>query len=1151
MKKKVWDHALGILFLSANKILLKMKLTLCIILFSIFGAKATDLYSQTTKLSLDLKNTSVKEVLGNIETQSEFFFLYSEKIIDVNREVNIEVHESTIEKILDRIFAGTSVNYIVKGRQIVLTTPEANLFETPSASQQQKKVSGKVTDSSGGALPGVSVVVKGTTTGVITDFDGKFTIAKILENSILQFSFVGMKTQEIVVGNKSNINITLSEETVGIEEVVAVGYGVQKKINLTGAIEQVKEKELANKAVANIGQALQGLVPNLNVSIADGNPVTNATYNIRGGTSFSGGSFLTGSPLFLVDGVEMDINRLNSEDIESISVIKDASAAAIYGAKGAYGVILVTTKRGTKEKTPEISYSGSFQLGNPMDGPDLLNSVEYQQAYLNAITLGGGVPTTKDEYTLKMITNHYNNPQTAPAYYMDGSTIVWVANTNSWKELVREWAPIQKHVLSVSGGGNKSTYYASIGIQDQKGIMAVNEDWKKRYNGMIGFSADVTNWFNIDLKAIFTQYVSQIPYSQSGYNENDIFSVIANSAGRDLLMPILTPSDSPVGAIPTDNHVGYLQRTGNQKTLSEDLIMKIASTVKLFKGLNLKADFAYNPQSNYVKSAIPVYSRIEYSWTNPSTALFDHSSLTKNYSRSETFMTNAYLDYSKTIKEKHEISAVAGFNEELYRGNSLDATVKDLVSINIPVLSLSTGVKTINDNELHWANRGAFGRFNYVYDKKYLFEINGRYDGSSKFSKDGRFKFFPSFSAGWRISEEPFMKTTKKVLNNLKLRTSYGSLGNQNVSNYAYISSYGRTAQVAHLFNGVRPLGITPPGLVSSSLTWETATTIDFGLDATLFNKLTLNYDWYSRETKDILSAGEKLPSVLGAAVPMKNSGTMKTNGWEFSVRWNDQLGNGVKYNLTFVLSDYQSKVIKYSGNPQKLISSLYEGQKMGEIWGFETAGIFQSYDEIANSPDQRTKLDGGVWRPGDIRYADLNDDKIISDGSGTVADPGDKKIIGNSTPRFQFGFTTDLSWKNFDFNMFWQGTGKRDYWIKSTYYWGMIAGGIGTKWGYNHSWTPDRTDAFLPAYKNAEKNMLVQSRYLFNAAFARLKNISIGYTMPENLTKKIDVSKLRIFVSGYNLFSITKIPRVLDPEILTSSYPMLHTYTVGLQVTF
>ncbi|OFX31872.1 MAG: hypothetical protein A2W90_18950 [Bacteroidetes bacterium GWF2_42_66] len=1105
-------------------------------------------WSQQTKIDLQMQNSSVGDILMSIENGSRYLFIYDAGVINALDKKSIDVKGKNIEDVLNHLFKDTNVAYRIKDRQVFLYEKDT-LPSVLFSEQGQIGVKGRVTDSSSAPLPGVSVVIKGTTNGTITDFDGKYTLANVPADATLVFSFVGMKTQEISVAGKANISVIMAEETIGLEEVVAVGYGTMKKVNLTGAVEQVTAEQLETKAAANLGLALQGLIPNLNITIDDGNPVKNPSFNIRGGTSFSGNSFQTGSPLILVDGVPMQINDLNPIDIDNISVIKDASAAAIYGARAAYGVILVTTKKGKKDSTPNISYSSKFSIQKVMKDPDILSSVEWQQGYMNAKVLNGGNFSSSDQTKLDMLINYANNPETAPVYYMEGSRLWWVANVNPWEEAYKDWAPMQDHVISLSGGGARNTYYASLGYRDQDGLLDIGDDYRKTYNASMGFSSDVTTWLNIDTKALFTQLDTKKPQGQSVYEEDTTFRHLVLYAWRSLMEPKYAPANSPVGAMPTHRSLNAYLNDGHIRSASQTLMLKIAATVKIFDSLNFKTDFAYRSVQGKDKLFLPLVWRVEKSWT-PFTE--GYSTINKTFSKSDYFVYNAYFDFNKVFKDKHEVSGVVGFNQESYKYGSLYAQGLNMITESVPVIKLTTGSQTILDNESHWAIRGAFIRFNYIFDNRYLFEMNGRYDGTSKFPTASRFKFFPSFSAGWRISEEKFMEKTKSVLSNLKLRGSYGSLGNQDVNNYAYISTYGLTSQVAHIINGTRPIGITAPGLVSADLTWETATTLNFGLDATLFNKLTLNYDWYNRKTKDILTAAEKLPSVLGVSVPQKNSGVMRTTGWEFSAKWNDKV-NELNYGIAFTLADYQSEILRYSGNPQKLISSLYEGRKMGEIWGLVTQSLFQTYDEIAAAPLQK-RYYGGVWRPGDVRYQDINGDEEITPGLSTVADPGDQKIIGNDTPRYQFGLNTGLSWRNFDFNMFWQGVGKREYWTNSYYYWGYIGGAdaSGPTWTYYNSWTPDRTDAFFPAFKSASYNKVTQSRYLLNAAYARLKDITLGYTLPKYLTKKIKVDNIRIYASGYNLAKISGTPDILDPEILTDdSYAQVHYYTFGIQAKF
>ncbi len=1125
---------------------------------------AKDAYSQELadkRISIRVSDQSLKNTIRELERVSQARFIYSNSLIGAENKVSIDIRNASFVEVLNKVFVPLRINYTISGSHVVLQKKAGNENEKPADKSRSglpdnadMTITGIVKDENSEPLPGVSVVLKGTTRGTSTDGSGKFSIDVPDSRSVLVFSFVGYQNHEITVGNSSVLEVSLKAEAKALEEVVVVGYGTQKKVNLTGAVDQVTAKQLENKSVANIGQALQGVVPNLNITFSDGNPVKDPSFNVRGGTSFSGGSFKSGSPLILVDGIPMEINNLNPSDIESLSVLKDAASAAIYGARAAYGVILITTKKGSRDKAPRVSYSFSHQVQNPINRPKMINSVEYQEAVINAQVLEGATASADDIFKLEQVKKYYENPGSAPSYYIAGGTNIWVANVDPWAEFLKSSAPLNTHNLSVSGGSAKSTYYASLGYRDQEGLVALGDDWRKTFNTMLGFNSDINSWLNLDTKVIYTGSNSKRPHGQGGYSaySDNYFEFLSRIGWRNLMTPRFTPGSSPVGVMPTHSSLNAFLDDGNISMQNSNLLMKIEATVKLAEGLSFKTNFGYKTINENQKMHLPLVWRVEKTWI-PFVEGF--STVSKAFSKSDYSVFNAYFDYYKTFRQKHDFSAVAGFNQELSQFRDLSAQGNDLITDAVPALKLATGARIYGDNESHWAIRGAFTRLNYIFDNKYLLEVNSRYDGTSKFPQGKRFKFFPSVSAGWRLSEERFMSGVRSIFPDLKLRASYGSLGNQDVNNYAYISTYGLTPQVAYLLGGTRPIGINPPGLVSSDLTWETATTIDFGIDLSFRHKWTATFDWYKRTTKDILTSAEQLPSVLGTSVPNKNTGTMETKGWEFSTKYTDRLNNGIRYDVSLVLSDTRSFVTRFSGNPQGLFASLYEGKEMGEIWGYETAGIFQTYDEIKNAPVQ-TQIAGGVWRPGDVRYADLDGDGKITLGSSTISNPGDRKIIGNSNPRYQFGVNANLAWKSFDFNMFWQGTGKRDYWSGSYLYWGLIRGtningGIGTGEVYYNSWTPERTDAFYPAFKPATKNMEVQSRYLLNAAFMRLKNITLGYTLPEHVSKKLKMERLRVFTSGFNILTFTNVPKFMDPENMNDAYPLTRSFTLGAQVNF
>jgi TonB-linked SusC/RagA family outer membrane protein len=1144
-----------------------MRITLIQIVLSVSFLSisiANDAYSQELgdkRISIRISEQTLKNAIRELEQVSNARFIYSNTVIGTDNKVSIDIKNASFAEVLNKVFAPLKINYTISGNHVVLQKKAAaeaektlNKARSELPDNTGLSLTGIVKDENSEVLPGVSVMLKGTTKGTTTDGNGKFSIEVPDSRSVLVFSFVGYENLEITVGNTLMLEVSLKAESKVLEEVVVVGYGTQKKVNLTGAVDQVTAKQLETKSVASIGQALQGVVPNLNITFADGNPVKDPSFNVRGGTSFSGGSFRSGSPLILVDGIPMEINNLNPTDIESLSVLKDAASSAIYGARAAYGVILITTKKGSKDKAPRVSYSYSHQEQSPINRPKQLNSVEYQEAVINAQVLEGASASADDLFKLQQVKNYYANPAAAPSYYISGGTNIWVANIDPWGEFLKSSAPLKSHNLSVSGGAAKSTYYASLGIRDQEGLIALGDDWRKTYNAMLGFTSDINKWLNIDTKVLYTGSNSKRPHGQGGYSaySDNYFEFLSRIGWRSLMTPRFTPANSPVGVMPTHTQLNAFHNDGNISLQNSNLLMKIEGTVKLLEGLSFKTNFAYKTISENQKMHLPLVYRVEKTWV-PFVEGF--STVSKTFSKTDYTVYNAYFDFFKTINRKHDIAAVVGYNQELSLYRDLTAQGNDLITDAIPVLKLANGAKTFGDNESHWSIRGAFARFNYIFDNKYLLEVNSRYDGTSKFPQGNRFRLFPSVSAGWRVSEESFMSSLRSVLPDLKLRASFGSLGNQDVANYAYISSYGLTPQVAYLLGGVRPIGINPPGLVSSDLTWETATTIDFGIDVSIKHKLSATFDWYKRTTRNILTSAEQLPSVLGTSVPNKNTGSLETTGWELSTKYTDGFANGLKYDVSLVVADTRSKVIKFSGNPQQLIASLYEGKQMGEIWGYETVGLFQTSDEIKAAPVQ-TQISGGVWRPGDVRYADLDGDGKISLGNSTIANPGDRRIIGNSTPRYQFGINGNLAWKNFDFNMFWQGTGKRDYWTGSYLFWGLINGtningGIGTPEMYYNSWTPERTDAFYPAFKPALKNMQVQSRYLLNAAFIRLKNVTLGYTVPESLSRKIKIERLRVFTSGFNLLTFSKVPRFMDPENMNDAYPLIRSVTIGAQVNF
>jgi TonB-linked SusC/RagA family outer membrane protein len=1052
----------------------------------------------------------------------------------------------------------------------------------------QNVITGTVTDDKNEPLIGASVAVKNTTKGTMTDVDGKYNITVDNQNAVLVFSLVGYAKQEIQTGSNTVINVQLAEDSKLLDEVVVVGFGTQKKVNLTGAVASVSGDAFENRPVANIGQAIQGIVPNLNVTIGTGSPDAVPSFNIRGGTSMMYNEtdkkyeVSNAEPLILIDGVETTgtlLNQLNPEDIASMSVVKDASAAAIYGTKAAFGVILITTKNGKFNQKGKISYSFDVSWDTPSAMPDVMNSYLIQKAkmerteWISGNYEPGNWTSATEKEVLDQMEKFLKDPRPENAYIRrNGGSRTWTGSMNAFDELVRTWTPVQKHNLNISGGGEKVSYYISLGYMKQEGMYKVNTDQFDRYNAMFTTTAQVTDWFKATARLSFNKTSYKAPFVPTAMLagsdlSKEIWTFMANNDNARLQMPVRLASDDPdYPGMPTANIISWIGNGAHRTTTTTSTMMTLSPEFTLIKNmLNLKADLTYYPQASNLERYAPQYTYIDFAGAQVS----QHAESNKGMlykDNTDNYTINAYVDFNKTFAQRHNVTAVLGFNQEETTYSYLDVSMEKLFSPDIlnPAASEDIALQTPVTKGWTRTGRAVFGRVNYNFANKYLLELNGRYDGSSRFTPDERFLFFPSFSAGWRISEEQFMNNTKSWLDNLKVRGSYGTLGNQPVSNYPYQAQMTSKA-AEYLIDGKYVSTVNAPNLISPTLTWEKASTVDFGLDATLLNnRLDFSFDWYQRTTSNILTDGSvAYPSVLGATAPTQNSGKLQARGWELSVKWNDKLAGGaVRYDVSLTLSDARTKVLKYAANPEKFISRLYDGQYVGDIWGYETGGILQESDgewymdgtvkkwrltnlDIHPFNNTETLYPGYVWRK-DINGPDGVPDGKLDDGNQKIGDSGDQKILGNSTPRYRFGLITNWYYKNFDLNIFLQGVAKRDYWISSTSYWG--GSGVGSNWMYEHAWRPDRLDAAYPMYGTVPA---VQSAYIFNAAYLRCKQLVLGYTVPQRLLAKVRLDKVRVYLSGYNLFEISDIPDVFDPDQLSVAYPTKRTVAVGVQINF
>ena len=805
---------------------------------------------------------------------------------------------------------------ILVGGANASTVSTSNTLGAAMIAQQGAVCKGVVKDATGEPIIGASVSVKGTKNAAVTDLDGAFTLSGVSKGTTVVISYIGFVNSEIKWDGKE-LNVTLAEDTHGLEEVVVVGYCTHKKANLSGAVANVDGKVLENRPITNIGQGLQGVVPNLNVSMNSGGaPGASSSYNIRGNTSLNGGS-----PLVLVDNVQMDANLVNPEDVESISVLKDASSAAIYGARAAYGVILITTKKGRKSDKPTISFNATGYWQSPAKSYHNVNSMQYLKMMDEANKNDGGSGRYFKDQVYKYTEEYFNGTRKDPVFFdeaYDKAKYGYCGNTDWWNELYKT-SFSQIYNASISGGNDRTTYYASLGMNDQKGILTAGDDKYKKYNANVNISSNITKWLNVSAKITHT-YTSELhPTGGTTAMNPTAYSGLSAYSGmmkNDLspLMPVKHPDGHYAGQGSYTNPIAIMEQGGNAKYRQNDLWMTGAVRITPIKGLVINADYTWNfygRNSNehvrnfYDYTAVPGTENY-YPWTNP-------SSITVSNYDDYYQAFNVFAEYSLSLAEKHNFKVLVGYNQEKKHNKYHWVGRKNLIDNDTPQINLAYGDTSTSGSESMWATNGLFFRFNYDFMGKYLFEFNGREDGSSKFAKGNRYAFFPSGSVAWRVSEEKFFEPLRSWWDNLKIRASYGSLGNQNVSgNFPYLATYGVSTKAGVLLGGTRPVAVYAPGLVSSSFTWETVNQLDLGIDGTwLNNRLSASFDWYRRDTKDMLTKGATLPSVLGTGVPRSNAANMKTTGWEVSVEWSDRLSCGLGYHIKGVLSDYQSEITK------------------------------------------------------------------------------------------------------------------------------------------------------------------------------------------------------------------------------------------------
>jgi TonB-linked SusC/RagA family outer membrane protein len=1035
----------------------------------------------------------------------------------------------------------------VTGMSLIL----AMLFSSFSAinlEAQQKEVSGQIVDEQGIGLPGANIMQKGTKNGATADFDGNFTLNLLSGSDLLVISYLGFKTVEQAVGSQSTIKITLQEDTESLDEVVVVGYGTQKKVNLTGSIDVATAKDIQNRPIGNVGEGLQGVIPNLNVQVNSGDPTDAPTFNIRGFESINGGS-----PLILVDGVPMDLNRINPEDIETLTVLKDGAAAAIYGARAAFGVILVTTKRGKKGVSVQLNTLLSWN--KPIfNMKPIQNGYDFAVARNKSATREGDNQVYDDQY-LAGLQTYWADPENNQGWAVVNGTFQNYENQRMAETLVNSTSPRQKIDLSISGASEKVNYFTSVGFFNNDGFWnhPANDQFK-RYNYLGKIEYQIKDWLAFDAQVTGNFENSDKPAGV------DINTLIRAEPLRAYEIPLI-PGYEQYEGMSWDHPFPIFEQLksgGRISALTQDVWLKGGVTITPLEGLKIRSDFSYNFFNKQYEKQENFYELVSFTLDQPNpvskTGGVNADTIDVYRDFNQYYVFNAYAEYEKTINEDHYLKFMVGFNQEWDLNTRVSGTANGLVSPNIVNIGSTTGIRQIDGSKSGATLRGGFYRINYIFKEKYLIESSVRYDGTSRFPKADRFGLFPSISAGWRISKEGWMSGTNDWLSDLKIRGSFGELGNQLLGNnfYPYIPSLSIGTSDNIQSSGIVPQ-VTAPGLVSPSLTWEKVRSKNIGLDINLFkNKIDMSFDIYTRETLDMLLRRD-YGDALGAPSPQENGADLKTKGWEASVTYKDRIGKDFSFSLHVNMSDNQAEITKYE-NPTGAISEFYVGQQLGEIWGYETVGIIQDDAQLAALPDQ-SRLGNG-WKVGDIEFADLNGDGEITPGLETLSDPGDRRIIGNTTPRYSYGINLTMQYKGFGVNALFQGVGKRDFYPGTgnwqwffpwrTYY--------GDERWLTDSWTPENRDAYFPETQIGGRNFVSQTRYLQDASYIRLKSLNVSYDLPQGLTDKMGFSNIKIYLAGQNLWEASNIRKPLDPEYVFDNsidYPLLRTYSMGLSLTF
>lgn len=1109
----------------------KTKLIFCLTLFLLINPIL--LLAQQSRISISVNNVTLKQFFDTLEKKSTYKISYRDNAINGKEKITLNASEQTIEQILDDVLANRGLNYSISESNIIVTQKE-------SRTNQIRRISGIITDISGEPVIGANIIEKGTSNGTITDINGKYSLD--VAGKTLVISYIGYSAQTISIGNNNIINVRLEENTQAIEEVVVVGYGTQKKVNLTGSVETIKADVIENRPLRSATDALQGTIPGLTVTSTAGIPGNFSNFTIRGQSSIN-----SGGALVLIDGMPGDINTVNPLDIESISVLKDAASSAIYGARAAEGVILVTTKQGSSPKV-SVEYSGNISFNKPTRLPQSNNAWDHAMLSNTAFN-NAGLAVQFPQNALDAIKNHTTTS------IPNGNDWIYTADVD-WIDMMMDHSFQQNHNISVAKSDDRLKYLFSFGWLDQDGLFSeYGPDNYDRFNLRSNVNLDIIkDKLNFDSRITFTntnrRYHPSFNYSYSEENYSTFTDgwtipyIVFIQSGPN--MPIYDTNGNYARYRMQANPIQALREGGIGQNKANNIEGIFTLSFKPIKDLTLKAVGGVQYQNELIKDWRAEYGKYGPNGLRSMAAGQTGPNRIIQKTTNTHYMTSQLIGEYKKAIEKHDINVLGGWSTEQNHYDLLHAERINIVGNALPALNLGATEGWSNSaQEQEWALLSGFMRLNYAFSSKYLVEFNFRADASSRFSKKHQWGFFPSASIGWRITEEEFMKE-QSIFSNLKIRASWGRLGNQNgLGLYDHIPQY--TIGGYYPFQSELAQWATMKMLPSETRTWETVEMENIAVDmGFLDNRLNVTGEYYIKKNKDMLVKVE-LPSVIGIDLPTSNFGSLQVKGWDVSVSWRDKIKDftyGVQFNLSDQVDKLTDYGVEYNGFTAGIDQKL-QGYSLGSIFGYETDGYFTSQEDV----DKSAVINRSVVGVGDIKYID-------QDGDGKISAPNDLKYLGTTTPRLIFGVNINAGWKDFDLSFLFQGVGKRNFYLNRQ----AVAPFFDTFGNYSYTfhndyWTPENPNASLPRhYAGSGHNYEISDHWLQNAAYVRLKNLQFGYTLPASLTKKFCVNRLRIYFSGENILEFSRLQKDYDPELTNAGgymYPILRNYSIGLNVTF